>query len=46
LLPRLKAEGKTIVAVTHDDRFFHIADRRLHMEDGQLHDVTEIQSNG
>lgn len=46
LLPRLKAQGKTIVAVTHDDRFFHIADRRLHMEDGQLHDVTEIQSNG
>lgn len=45
LLPRLKAEGKTIVAVTHDDRFFHIAGRRLHMEDGQLRDVTEVQSN-
>jgi putative ATP-binding cassette transporter len=36
LLPELKAAGKTIIAVTHDDRYFHIADRRLHMEEGRL----------
>lgn len=46
LLPRLKAAGKTVIAVTHDDRFFHLADRRLHMEEGQLHDLTEMQTNG
>ena len=46
LLPRLKAEGKTIIAVTHDDRYFHIADRRLHMEEGQLRDMTEMPLNG
>lgn len=41
LLPRFKAAGKTIIAVTHDDRFFRVADRRLHMEEGQLKDLTE-----
>ena len=42
LLPRLKAAGKTVIAVTHDDRFFHVADRRLHMEDGKFSDLSEI----
>lgn len=46
LLPRMKATGKTIIAVTHDDRYFHVADRHLHMEDGQLRDLTENLTNG
>lgn len=46
LLPRWKAEGKTIIAVTHDDRYFHAADRLLHMEEGQVRDLTERSSNG
>ena len=36
ILPALKARGKTIVAVTHDDAYFDIADRRFHLEEGQL----------
>lgn len=36
ILPRLKARGQTIIAVTHDSRFFDAADRQLHMEDGQI----------
>lgn len=36
ILPELKAQGKTIIAVTHDDRYFAIADRVLHMEAGKL----------
>jgi ABC-type siderophore export system fused ATPase/permease subunit len=28
--------GKTIIAATHDDRYFHVADRVLKMEMGQL----------
>jgi putative ATP-binding cassette transporter len=36
ILPALKAGGKTIVAVTHDDAYFHIADRRFHLEEGRL----------
>ncbi len=46
LLPRWKAEGKTIIAVTHDDRYFHVADRRFHLEEGQLRDLMEIPKNG
>lgn len=46
LLPRMKAAGKTIIAVTHDDRYFHVADRRLHMEEGQLQDLTETLAHG
>jgi len=36
MLPELRAEGKTIVAVTHDDKYFHAADRMLRMEEGRL----------
>ncbi len=36
LLPRLRAEGRTVVAVTHDDAWFAVADRVLAMEDGRL----------
>jgi putative ATP-binding cassette transporter len=36
LLPEMKRRGKTIVAATHDDRYFHVADRTLKMEIGQF----------
>lgn len=36
ILPALKAQGKTIIAVTHDDRYFDVADRRIGMEEGRL----------
>lgn len=36
LLPELKAAGKTILVVSHDDRYFHVADRILQMDYGQL----------
>jgi len=34
LLPELKKRGKTVIAITHDDRYFHLADRHLKMEQG------------
>jgi putative ATP-binding cassette transporter len=37
MLPALKASGKTIVAASHDDRFFHVADRIVRLEDGRIH---------
>jgi len=36
ILPDLKQQGKTIIAVTHDDKYFYVADRVLKMEYGQL----------
>jgi putative ATP-binding cassette transporter len=36
LLPEFKAQGKTVIAVTHDDRYFHVADRVIRMEYGQI----------
>ena len=39
ILPNLKASGKTIIAVTHDDRYFEYADVRYHMSEGRLEKV-------
>lgn len=36
ILPSLKAEGRTIFAITHDEQYFHLCDRRLHMIEGRL----------
>lgn len=36
LLPELRSAGKMILCVTHDDRWFGIADQVLHMEEGRL----------
>ncbi|WP_255609539.1 cyclic peptide export ABC transporter [Methylosinus sp. Sm6] len=38
MLPDLKARGKTVIVITHDDRYFHLADRRLHLTMGRLED--------
>jgi len=36
LLPELKNSGKTVVVVSHDDRYFHAGDRVLQMDYGKL----------
>nr|VFJ59775.1 MAG: putative ATP-binding cassette transporter [Candidatus Kentron sp. FW] len=36
LLPELKHQGKTVIAVTHDDAWFHACDRLLKMDYGRL----------
>ena len=42
LLPELKSMGKTIIAVTHDDHYFHVADRVLKMDEGRLVDYQQL----
>lgn len=37
----LRSAGKTVIAATHDDRYFHKADRVLKMEDGQIVNLWE-----
>ena len=36
LIPELKRQGKTTIAVTHDERYFRVADRVVHMEYGKI----------
>ncbi|MEQ1778440.1 MAG: cyclic peptide export ABC transporter [Nitrosomonas sp.] len=36
ILADLKARGKTVVVITHDDHFFHLADRCIRLEDGRI----------
>lgn len=36
ILPGLRRRGKTILVITHDDRYFHLADRLIRMEVGRI----------
>jgi len=36
LLPELKARGKTVLVITHDDRYFELADRIIKLDYGKL----------
>lgn len=38
LLRELKNKGKTVIAVSHDDRYYHVADRIIKMDYGQFID--------
>ncbi len=39
ILPQLKAEGRTILAISHDDRYFDVADRVLRMRYGRFEEL-------
>ena len=43
LLPRLKEMGKTVIAISHDDHYFSLADRLLEMRRGRLTELTGEQ---
>lgn len=36
LLPELKARGKTVIVITHDDAYFHLADRLVRIDNGRV----------
>jgi putative ATP-binding cassette transporter len=38
MLHELKLAGKTVIVVSHDDRYFHVGDRILRMDYGKLDD--------
>lgn len=44
LLKELQKQGKTIIVVSHDDRYFNVADRIIEMDYGRL--TREAQKNG
>lgn len=43
-LPKLKEAGKTVLVITHDDRYFNIADRCIKMDFGKITDISEVGS--
>lgn len=36
ILPELKQRGKTVLVISHDDRYFHLADRLLKLDYGKI----------
>jgi putative pyoverdin transport system ATP-binding/permease protein len=36
LLPDLKQRGKTVVVISHDDRYFHVGDRLIKLDYGKI----------
>lgn len=36
ILPDLKAAGKTLIVISHDDRYYHLADRIIKLDNGQV----------
>jgi putative ATP-binding cassette transporter len=36
LLPELKMRGKTVLVITHDDKYFHLADRFIKLDYGRI----------
>lgn len=36
LLPALKARGKTVLAITHDEKYFYLADRCIKLDEGNI----------
>ena len=41
IIPLLKGRGVTIIAITHDDKYYHCADKLFKMEYGKLMDQSE-----
>lgn len=36
LLPELKAKGKTVLVISHDDRYYEVADRIIKLDEGRV----------
>lgn len=44
LLPDLRRRGKTVVVITHDDRYFHLGDQIIKLEDGKVVEAWKPES--
>jgi putative pyoverdin transport system ATP-binding/permease protein len=42
LLPELKAKGKTVLVISHDDRYYSLADRLVKLDYGKLESDTPV----
>ena len=46
ILPELKARGKTAIVITHDDRYYSVADRVIKLERGRVESDHRVTSGG
>jgi putative ATP-binding cassette transporter len=44
ILTGLKQRGKTVIVITHDDRYFHCADQIVKLDFGQIEDIKSATS--
>jgi putative ATP-binding cassette transporter len=45
ILPDLKARGKTVIVITHDDHYFAVADRLIKLDYGQIQSDSAVQGS-
>jgi putative ATP-binding cassette transporter len=45
LLPDLKARGKTVIVISHDDRYYSLADRVIKLESGKVEYDQQLASH-
>ena len=43
LLPQMRNQGKIIIAITHDDHYFDIADKIIKLDTGKVEFLKSIQ---
>lgn len=41
LLPKMREEGKIVIAVTHDDHYFDVADKVMKLDMGQMDNISD-----
>ncbi len=46
LLPDLRERGKLVVVITHDDRYFHLGNQVIKLEDGKLVEYVKLGVGG
>jgi putative ATP-binding cassette transporter len=44
LVPELAARGKTLILISHDDRYYHLADRLIKLEYGQAQEIPVVET--
>ena len=42
ILPELKARGKTVLVISHDDRYYNLGDRLIKLENGQIESAAQL----
>jgi putative ATP-binding cassette transporter len=45
LLPELSAKGKTIIVISHDDKYYYLADRIVKLDNGQIEFDKNVDSS-